>query len=114
MTKDVDQSSDDGSNKLMYTRSVQVSGTASDGLDSDGLPDIEESYGVSHYLESDKVIIPSDKKRDVDSESSSDVTSGVPMSGLIAVLVMVLIPLSAVLLVLIHWIAIGRKRYRTR
>ena len=113
-TNDVDHSLGDGSNDQKYTRSVQVKGTASCDPDSDGLPDIEESYDAHHFLERDKVIIPSGTKRDAEGGSGSDVTLGVPISSLMPVLVILLIPMSAVLLVSIHWIAIGRKRYRAR
>ncbi|NOQ53524.1 MAG: VWA domain-containing protein [Thermoplasmata archaeon] len=113
-TNDVDQSHDDGGNQQKRTLSVDVTSTASCGLDGEGIPDIEESYNVPHYLESDKVILPSELERDAIAESDVDATSGVPMNGPIAVLVMVLVPLSAVLLVAIHWLAFGRKRFGVR
>lgn len=114
-TKGVDASGSDGTTQQIDPLSYQPGTRSAGDMASDGLVDIEESYGYRPtYLEGDKVIFPQDLNKVVVSESDGDLSSGIPMNSIIAIMVMVLIPLTAGLSVTIHWIAIGRKRYRVR
>ena len=110
-----DGSSSSGTPQEIYNLNYQPTTKSAGDLDSDGLASIEETYGTrSSYLKDDKVILPQDLSKVDVAESDSERTMGIPMSAIIPVLVILLIPLSACLLVSIHWIVIGRKQYRAR
>lgn len=99
-----------------YDHSVVNSGSKGGDRDNDGLPDIEETYRVVSTDGDEPVILPGAPMKTVGGSSDENAAMGpASISGAaIAVIAMLLIPLTAVLGVVVHWFAAGRRGWRGR
>jgi hypothetical protein len=102
----------------LYDSSVNdapaASSPASD-IDLDGLPDIEESYR-SMTKQGDLIILPGEPGREVsgsmEEATTDEASEGLPLGVVVVPLIIILIPLSTIIIVAVHYHLVGRKRLR--
>ncbi len=89
----------------------------SSDLDLDGLPDIEESYRSS-VDQGDLIILPEAPKKGVggamDDGAEARDSGELPLGVMVVPMLIILIPLSTIIIVAVHYHLVGRERLRGR
>ena len=85
-------------------------------LDSDGLPDIEESYtSLDTYLKNgDQIILPGEQTPDVAAGSAISVEEKAGFAVPWAALMIVILPMVTIICVVVHWFTAGHEIYYSR
>ncbi|MCJ2540516.1 MAG: VIT and VWA domain-containing protein [Candidatus Thermoplasmatota archaeon] len=96
---------------MPQTRTASIPGDPS--LDSDGLPDIEESYTSygRHLKNGDQVILPGEQTPDVAAGSAIQVEGTAGFAVPWAALMIVILPMVTIICVIAHWFMIGHEIY---